>query len=312
MPAPINWESKIILVKTEVTEGVDAAPTGGANAFLMTNVSFVPMEGDDVSRGLELPYLGAESTVPNALRGRLKGRVELVPSGTAGLAPKWGPMLRACAVAETVVAATSVTYNPVSTGHESVTIHFWIGGTRHVLTGARGTANLRGAAQGIPVIEFDLLGLYTPPSETARAVPDLSGFQSPDLVSKAKTTLFTVNAVPLVLRDFALNLGNKVEPRLLVPTERIIITARADSFSATVEAVPLTTFDPFALAVAQTRVAVALTHGTVAGRIVSLAIPGAQVKRLSGFENQQKILEWPLDLTPLPVTGNDQWTLTLT
>ena len=87
----INWKSKIILAKIEANYGVDPTPTGAANAMLMTQVSFSPMEGEDVSRDLEFPYLAAQGKIPVGLRCRLRGRVELVGSGTAGVAPASPP-----------------------------------------------------------------------------------------------------------------------------------------------------------------------------------------------------------------------------
>ena len=81
---------------------------------------------------------------------------------------------------------------------------------------------------------------------------------------------------------------------------------------ARVEAVPVSTFNPYALATAQTRVAVELVHGTEAGLITTLSLPTAQLKRPSGFENAQNVVEWPLELVPLPDSGNDQWSLELT
>lgn len=310
--AEIKWDSKIILVKTEETEGVDAAPTGALNAMLMTGVSFTPMDGDDVSRELEYPYLSADRTVPSGLRGSLKGRIEITGSGVAGTPPKWAPVYKACRVNETVTPGVSVIYKPVSDNMDSATIHFWIGETRHALTGARGNATKKWTAQGIPYLDVDLMGLWSQPTETARPNAVLTGFADPALVSKAFTPTFTVNGVALVMREVTLALGNKVEPRLLVPTERIIITGTAEKLSCRVEAVPLGTFNPYALAAARTEVPVVLVHGVTAGNIVRLDVPSAQMKRLPGFENAQNRLEWPLELTPLPVNGDDQWTLTLT
>ena len=80
----INWKSKTILVKNEATYGTDPAPTGLLNAMLLTDVQLQPMEGEDVSRNLELPYLGAQEEVPSGLRVVLTGSFELVGSGTAG------------------------------------------------------------------------------------------------------------------------------------------------------------------------------------------------------------------------------------
>lgn len=307
-----NWEQKTILFKLESTYGTDPTPTGDANAMLMNNVSFSPMEGEDVSRELERPYLGAQPTIPTGLRGRIRGNVELAPSGTAGAAPAWGPMLRACGCAETIVADTSVTYNPVSSSHEAGTFYFGMDGTRHILNGCRGSATLKLTAQAIPYIEFDFVGLWNTPTDTANPTVDLSNFQNPQLVTDQNTPTFSLNSVDLVLREASLNLGNQVEPRLLVGSESIVIPTRAETFMARVEAVPLATFDPFALAAAQTQLAASLVHGTGAGKIATLSLPQCQLKRPNSFENAQGITEWPLELTPLPASGNDQWTLALT
>ncbi|MFD1342881.1 phage tail tube protein [Litorisediminicola beolgyonensis] len=308
----IRWRDKILLAKIETTYATDATPTGAANAILATEVSLNPMEGEDVSRELERPFLGAQPTIPVDVHATLSFRVELVGSGTAGTPPGWGPLLRACGCAETVNAGTDVVYNPVSDAHEAVSIYLWIGGTRYVLLGTRGTATFRVNASGIPYIEFQFTGLFTQPSETAKVTPDVSAFQKPQVASNANTPVFLLAGTALVMRAFSMNLGNAVEGRFLIGSEDILITDRADQIEVTVNAVPLTTLNPYQLAADQTDVVVALTHGVGAGRISSLAVPKAQMQRPSGLENSQGITEWPLRLVPQPDAGNDQWTLTLT
>lgn len=308
---PIKWRSKILLAKLETEYAVDAAPTGADNAILATNVVLTPMEGQDVSRELELPWLAAQATIPAGLHTRLQFRVELVPSGTPGVPPAWGPLLRSLAAAETVEEETSVTYNPVTDAHESVTIHFWVGNTRFVARGSRGNGVLRFTAQGIPYLECDFRGLFALPSEQARPTPTLSAFLKPDLVTSARTPKFEIDGKPFVMRSFALDLGNRVEPRFLVGSETILITDKAESATSQVEAVPLTTFDPYRKSFDQDVVAIEMVHGTMAGRSVTLSIDGAQLQRQAGLENAQNIAEWPLRFVPLPIAGNDQWTLVL-
>ena len=141
----------------------------------------------------------------------------------------------------------------------------------------------------------------------------MSAFLKPDLVTSARTPVFTLQGNPFVMRSCALNLGNQVEGRFLVGSESILITDRADALECTVEAVPVSSFNPIALANAQTTVPLTLQHGTVAGRIANLSAPTAQLQRLQSLENAQNIKEWPLRMTPLPTgLGNDQWSLTLT
>ena len=54
----LKWKSKILLAKLETTYNIDAEPTGAANGVLATEVALTPMEGSDLSRNLETPYLG--------------------------------------------------------------------------------------------------------------------------------------------------------------------------------------------------------------------------------------------------------------
>lgn len=311
---PLKWKSKVLLAKIETTYGTDPSPTGVADAVLATEVRLTPMEGQDVSRDLELPYLGAQASIPTELHAKLAFKVELTPSGTAGTAPTWGVLMRGCAVAEVITVDTSVAYNPVSDAHEALTMYLWIASTLYKMSGARGTCTLRVNAQTIPYLEFEFTGLWTKPTETPQATPTLTAqlANKPKVGTTANTPVFTYNAVPLVMRSFALNFGNTVETRFLVGSESVRIPDKAETIETTVEAVPLTTLDPFTLAETQTVAALALTHGTGAGNIAALTVPAAQMQRLQSLENQQNIKEWPLRMVPLPVTGNDQWVLTLT
>ena len=312
MPAAKKWRKKIFLFKIETTYGVDAVPTPALNAVLATDVTFRPMEGTDVNRNLDLPYLGGQGTIPNELHAKFSFKVELAPSGTPGQPPAWGPLLRACACAQVINAGTSVVYNPITDNHESGTLKLYIDGILFQSLGVRGTAKFTVNAQGIPYIEFEFTGLFAQPADATTTNPILTSFQKPRVVSTTFTPTFTINGVAMVMRTFSLDLKNKVEPRFLVGKEEILITQREDMIATQVETQPLADFNPFALAAAQTAVAVNLVHGTGAGNIATLNAPAAQMQRPQGMENTQDIMETPLSLIPLPTLGNDQWTLTLT
>ncbi|SPH20987.1 hypothetical protein ASD8599_01728 [Ascidiaceihabitans donghaensis] len=308
----LKWNSKILLAKIEATYGVDATPTAAQNAILAKEVSFEPMAGSDVSRDLETSFLGGQGSVPIDLHAKLSFKVELVGSGAAGTPPAWGPLMRGCGVAETITAGTSVVYNPVSDGHESLSTYFQVEGTQHVIKGTRGTCTLDLSSSAIPYLNFEFTGLFTRPTEEARANPDLSGFMDPLPVNNANTPVFTVDGTSLTMRSFMLNLGNEIAPRFLVGEESILITDREDSVETKVVGVDLGTFDPYGLALDQAEIPIVLKHGTQAGNIIQIDVARAQMQRLQGLENAQKIMEWPLRLSPIPDAGNDQWTLTLT
>ncbi|MES2987679.1 MAG: hypothetical protein V4808_07220 [Pseudomonadota bacterium] len=314
--APIKWKSKTILVKPEVTYGVDPVPTA-ANAVLLTDVQFQPMEGEDVTRNVELPYMGAQEAISAGLRAVLTGTFELVGSGETGVAPGWSAIMRSLGVAEVVTPDDdpddgTVEYVPVSQGHESTAIYFIIGPTRYVMVGCAGTGQMTVNAQGIPGIRATITGLFTLPSDQAPPSVDLSNFVEPQVASKANTPVFTINGIPFVMRNFGFDFGCDVQPRMLVGREQILIVDRAEKITTTVEAVPLATYSPYLKAITpKPRMPIVLQHGTAAGRRVKFEAPTAVQMRPSGFENQQGVLEWPLTFTPLPDEGDDQWKITL-
>ena len=306
------WNKKVLLAKLEASYGTDPTLTGAANAMLATDIKLSAMEGQDTSRELDTPWLGAQRTIPTDLYQKLSFKVELQTGGALGVAPAWGPLLRACGCAQTISAGVSVTYNPISSAMESATLYLHVDGSRYILKGARGNAKFTVNPQGIPYIEFEFTGLWEAASTAADAVPTLTGFVNPLIASKTNTPVFTVAGQALVMRQFMMNLGNEVERRFLINDHSVLITDRAESIETTVEAVALSTWNPFALAASQSTAAIVLQHGTTAGSRVTLNVPVAQVMRTPNLENNQKIVEWPLRLTPTPTAGNDQWTLVLT
>jgi len=320
MADPIKWRSKIILVKPEVTYAVDPVPTGAANAMLLTDVSFQPMEGQDVSRNLERPYLGAQEDLPVGLYCVLTGSFELVGSGETGVAPGWGPMLRSCGVAEVVTAdavpgdgSGTVEYSPVSENHESVAVYFMIGMNRYVMLGSRSTAVITVNALGIPVCRVTMTGLFTVPSVQARPTVNLDAFQEPQVASKANTPVFTIDAIPFVMRNFSLDLACDVQARMLVGLERIVIVDKNERLTCQVEAVSMATYNPVQRALTpKPRQEIILQHGTGAGRRVKVEAPLSAQARFTGGTESQGVEEWPLTFSPLPNAGDDQWKITLT
>jgi hypothetical protein len=308
----LSSKRKVILAKIEATYGLDSTPTGALNAILMTNVNVTPMEGQDVSRNLDLAYFGAEQELPSGLHGIITGSTELVGNATVGTAPAWGVLARMCALAQVVNAGVSVVYTPISSGFESGTIYFDYAGTRQMLTGVRGTGVLTSNSQGIPVIAWTLKGLWSKPVDLAPAVPTLTNFQAPQISNKANTPTFTMNGVSMLLRNFELDFANAVAVRLLQNFESIEVNDSNAMIKCQVEAVPLATIDPFLLANNQTAFALSLVHGVGAGKVVTIAAPNCRMKRPTGYAAQDNIVEWPLGVTPLPNAGNDQFSITLT
>src|SRR5690348_10332001 len=133
---------RLLLAKVETTYGTDSVPTGLANAILIKNLNVTPMDATLVSRDLIRPFLGANQQLVADAHVKLDFEVEIAGAGAAGTAPGYGPLLRACGMSETILAATSVTYAPVSSLMDSVTLYFQQDGAQHSITGARGDVEI--------------------------------------------------------------------------------------------------------------------------------------------------------------------------
>lgn len=312
MADPIYMREMVLLAKIETTYATDPTLTGAANAILARNVTLRPMEGDDKSRDLVRPYLGNQGTIPTGERVVIEFETEFAGSGAAGTPPAWGVLLRGAAWAEVVDEDVSVTYSRITTGQESLYFKYWLGGTLHAFAGAKGTGVMTTNAQDIPIIRWTFTGLWIAPSDVTRATPVFSAYVEPLVISKTNTPTFTVNGVPLVMRNFSLDMGNDVQARLLVNREGVVVVNTAEALDVTVEVTPLATFNPFALAKARTLVPVTIVHGITAGNIITLNAPKCQVKRPAAATENQGHVERVLNLAPQPDTGNDQLSLVFT
>jgi hypothetical protein len=302
-----------ILFKMETVYGTDSVPTAGANGMLMQNVRFSPMEGSDVDRGLYRAFFGASGEIPAGLYAMFEGEVEVAGSGSLGVAPAWGPLMRICAFSQTVNGGVSVVYAPVSAAIESATAYLFINGTRQILTGCRGDWTLVLSTQGIPKFRFRVMGRYADPTDVALPAPTLTAWQAPLIASDTNTPILTFNGVSLVVQSYELDLGGAVQPRLLINAEQIFFGNRKPLLKFQCEAEPLATFNPFTLAKNQTLIAINLTHGTAVGNRVAVNCPTCQLKRPSGYERDGEVSMWNFEARPLPSSaGNDEFTITVT
>ncbi|TFF20541.1 hypothetical protein E3C22_16670 [Jiella endophytica] len=296
-----------VLGKLEATYGVDAAPTGAANAMRMTDVQFSPMEGQEVPHESLLPYLGHQGVELAGLYARLEGSIEVAGAGAAGTAPAYGPLLRACGMAETITAATKVSYDPVSTGFEAASLYFNADGVRHVLLGARGTCTVNLTPNQIPRFRFNLMGLLGTISDQALPTVDHAGFVKASVVNK-QNTVMSLHGWTAIAESLALDLGNQVEMRFLVGDEGVEIVDRQSTGTFVVEAKSLATKNWFSIAKARTRGALSAVHGTTAGNIVEFNANQVEIGRPNQGQTQG-ILNYSLPLMLCSGTGDDEMSI---
>ena len=299
---------RLILIEEESTYGTDASPEG-ADAVLVRDLSITPQQSDVVSRDLIRPYLGASEQLLANTRVECTFSVELAGSGTAGTAPRYGKALKACGFSETIVANTTVTYDPVSANFSSVTIHYNIDGVRHKVTGARGTFSINASVGEIPTIDFTMTGIYVAPDDSAQPTVTYADQATPLIFKKGNTTDVSVMGLTTAkLSSFSLDVGNEIVYRELVgsTTAEVLLTDRSMSGSVSLEAVTIATKDYFATALADTLGVMKFTHGTAAGNKVKVNTAKADIADVSyGDLDGIAMLEIPFTAVP-STAGNDE------
>ena len=303
---------RLIQVKKESTYGTDSTPAG-TDALLVRNLEITPIEADVVSRDLIRNYLGNSPQLLANTRASITFQVELAGSGTAGTAPRYGAILQACGLSETIVASTSVTYAPVSSSFSSATIYFNNDGIRHILTGCRGTFTMNAEVGQIPTLDFTMVGIYNAPTDTALPTTTYSAQASPLIFKQGNTSAFQFFSYAGCLQSVSFDIGNETVYRELVGcTKEVLITNRASSGAVMLEAPALATKDFFNLAQTETTGNLTFLHGTTAGNRATFTAGQCDISNPTyGDQDGVQMLNVPYVATPT-TAGNDEISLAFT
>jgi hypothetical protein len=310
---PLLSRKRLILAKTESTYGTDPTPTGSANAILVRNLEITPLQADTVTRDLIRPYLGNSDQLLAQTRVEVTFEVELAGSGTAGTAPAYGPVLKACGLSETVVATTSVTYAPVSASFSSVTIYFHNDGIRHKVTGCRGTFELNAEVGQIPVISFTMTGIYNAPTDESLPSPTYANQSAPLIFKNGNTSNFSIFSYSGCLQSLSFQMANEVIYRELVGcTKESLIVNRAPAGDVVIEAPSIATKDFFTIATGSSTGSISFQHGGTAGNIVTFTTAQSDIANPS-YSDQDGIQMLNLPYVAVPTSaGNDELSLAYT
>lgn len=304
---PLLSRKRLIAVKIETTSGTDAVPTG-TDALLVRNLDITPLSGDVVSRDLVRPYFGNYDQLIAKTSVAVSFEVELAGSGTATVAPKFGVVLKACGMNE--VISTSVTYNPISGSLQSCSIYYNVDGILHKLTGCRGDMSMSCAVGAIPVLKFNMTGVYNAPTDTAALVPTFDKQSTPLVFRQGNTSAFSIFGYSAVLQSLEFNLANEIIYRELVGgTKEVLLTDRKPAGSVQIEMPTIAVKDFFAASLLTTTGNLTFLHGTVAGNKVQFTAPYVDVTNPTyGDQDSVVMLNIPYVATPSSA-GNDEFSL---
>lgn len=299
------------LVKTESTYGVDPTPSASADGVVLEDVSpSFPNEVIDPE-----PSTGT-LTKPKPLHGRKLSQLEFsIPikgSGTAGTAPEWGPLLEACGFQEFIVASTSVTYAPRSTGVGSVTIYYYMDGLLYEMNGCRGTVAFDFTAGQRGMMNFTMTGHPVAPVDAA--IPAVSNLDLtvPPIVRSAS---FTIGGYAGVVAQVTCDMQCQVVPNDSVNGTdgygEVFISNRQPQGSINPEITLVATHDWWAEWEDGDANTLSLTLGATAGNIATFTGLGTVYREL-GMEDRSGVAVHSIPISFSGAVGNDDINLVLT
>lgn len=309
---PKSPKKMLLLVKEETTPGTDAAPTAAANAILVRGAMPKLINAEFVGRNLIRPYKGNSPKLVVGVHRTFECEVELAGSGTAGTAPKWGPLLKACGFSQTVTAGTSTIYAPVSSGEPTLTVYGYLDGILFKMTNTIATPSFELNAKGIPVIKFKMMGEYSDATDAALPTgADYTGFVQPLTVGKANTPTFSFMGVSAPCSNFTFDVAAQQEYRDLIGSSGPFSADRQPSGSATIELQSIATKNWGQTVRQGTAGAVQLIHGTTAGNIIQIDMPSVQLNAAPSLQDANTVAMLQMGFDINPVAGNDELTITV-
>lgn len=243
-------------------------------------------------------------------------RVPMKGSGAAGTVNEVTKLLQACGLSETIVAVTSVTYDPESSNeiNQTLTVDVYQDKLRKRTHGCMGNVKFVIAQNEVPVMEFTFIGLYNAASDT----PLLTGI-SYGTVSPPNPVNLTCTWASFTFRlvNFSLDVGNDVQMRedICAPTGFIhaYIADRLPVIEVDPEEELVATVDWVEEMRLATTGPLLIVLGGTAGNIWTFNAPNAQiVDSTPGDRNLQQTKQLVLEALANTDAGDDSISIALT
>jgi len=309
----------LILIKLESTYGVDAAPTA-ADALLVNQLTYPQMMGEVLDRNLVRPFMGGSSQLVVGEHYAFSFNCEVAGAGVASVAPGYGAAIQSCRNALTSVGATpgpaSHTYTPISafgSGQTSASIHYYIGGVRHVITGFRGSHSFNLTNNAFGVHTFQGMGIYAGPTDTATPTFSYSNYNrqaNPQPVTLGNTLNINIAGFSAaVLQSFQFTQANEVTyDQLPGGAKQVLITSSRSTFEAVIQCPSIAQRDYWSAALNDTTNAVTITQGNASGFRMAFSAPAGKTLIPSYSDDRGKLM---LTVPGIfnPVNGNDEYAI---
>ena len=302
---------RVLTAKVESTYNTDSVPDG-TDAILIEELNWQP-EG---LRMVERPAIrNSLGTLQHIYGGSLLGvsfSCEVKGSGAAGSVPEIGALLLGCAMGETIVASTSVTYEPASASQSSLSMYFYEDGTLIKLTGCRGTLDFLGEVGGRLMASFTFQGHFSGPTDVTLVTPTYDSTVPPIMINGS----FTYGGFSAVIQAIGISMGITLEtPPDLSATDgygEVLVTGRDVNGSINPEQTLVADKDFMAAFKAGTLEALSIGPiGPAAGNLITITMPKVYSRNLSN-EEREGVLAYALPFGAAEDSGDDELSIAFT
>lgn len=314
-----NVIDSAVLLKREITAGVDPVPTGASNALRVYDQSVEPFNAEYVTNEYLRAYAGGFFELVGYVLKKVSFKINLAGSGAAGTAPAFSDALRACALSETISAGARVEYAPVTSNEESCTIYYYDSGVVYKLLYAKGDWEIVEPVGEKPYIALTYVGLDGGVVAAASTpATTLTAWRDPLVVTETNTSDLLIGcsyslaaltggtAYPSKGISWKSNNGifhNKMLGGEAIAIDRKAITGAVELDLTAAQEVTMET-----AVRASTLQAFGLTHGSAAGSKLITFAPAVQMKNPKPTNNNGR-RNIAYDLVAIPVSGNDEFRL---
>lgn len=307
----MKFDNKTILVKHQPTVDVDPTPAG-SNAADSENLSWTYYAGNIITKNKDKPHFGANEKVNVSPRTEFSLDVELSQATAAGTVPAFGPLLRACAMSETIDIGVDVRYAPVSSGEERCAVYFIDDNAQEQRSiNCKGNMSIEMNAESLPMIKFtNFMGSYNKPIAAAVYTVDTSAWEDSVPVTKENTVTLTLDGYVGCVNSFVVDLGNTVEAHNEPNCAGTDVTARETTGTIVIKAPDIGAKDFFAIMESHSgsvnTVAIAVEHGDGVRPNLFINLPQVQLNDMQRTDIRGE-LYYTIPFTALPTdAGNDE------
>lgn len=306
-------QKSVILAKIESTYATDPTPTTSADAISVYDVEIEMTREAQERRPIDVTLSPLQPVMGDGF-GKISFDVNLKGSGTAGTAPDWLVLAKACGYVNTNVPATSDTLKPDDTPTDSCTIWAYKDGIKYVFVGCRGEMKWVFEAGKIVKLKFEMQGRYALCTDVS--LPSAITVDSTRPVP-AIGTVFTFGSYAAVIEKLELSLNNEIvknpDMNATYGVQSFEITGRKPSGKMTVNAVLRATSnaDFWSYMDAGTTKALSIVIGTAAGNIATITAPVCTITSIKpSSKNGIDTFEIEFDL--VRSSGGDEFSCALT